>query len=86
MVTIPVSKVSQVGFQMNRPPATFDPEHDLAPGFLEFLTVGIEPARASLGLRFAGPPDNPGQPVFPGPVRNLGISSLGLPSLARFKR
>ena len=38
MVTIPVSKVSQVGFQMNRPPATFDPEHDLAPGFLEFLT------------------------------------------------
>src|SRR5258708_7885639 len=43
--------------------------------------VGIEPARASLRLRFAGPPDNPGQPVFPGPVRNFGISSLGLPSL-----
>ena len=51
-----------------------------------FHPVGIEPARASLRLRFAGPPDNPGQPVFPGPVRNLGISSLGLPGLARFKR
>jgi len=37
-------------------------------------------------LRFAGPPDNPGRPVFPGPVRNRGISSMGLPNLARFKR
>ena len=38
-----------------------------------FHPVGIEPTRASSGLRFAGPPDNPGQPDFPGPVRNLGI-------------
>ena len=38
-----------------------------------FHSVGIEPARASFGLRFAGPPDNPGQPDFPGPVRNIGI-------------
>jgi malate synthase len=38
MVTIPVSDVSRVGWQINRPPATFDPEHDLPQGFLEFLT------------------------------------------------
>ena len=36
--------------------------------------------------RFPRPPYNPGQPVFPGPVRNLGLSSVGLPSLARLKR
>ena len=36
--------------------------------------------------RFPRPPYNPGRPVFPGPVRNLGLSSVGLPSLARFKR
>jgi hypothetical protein len=36
--------------------------------------------------RFPRPPYNPGQPVFPGPVRNLGLSSMGLPSLARLKR
>jgi hypothetical protein len=29
--------------------------------------------------RFPRPPDNPGRPDFPGPVRNLGISSVSLP-------
>ncbi len=36
--------------------------------------------------RFLRPPYNPGQPGFPGPVRNLGLSSMGLPSLVRLKR
>ena len=31
-------------------------------------------------LRFAGPPDNPGRPVFPGPVRSLGHSFFLGPS------
>jgi len=31
-------------------------------------------------LRFRRPPDNPGRPDFPGPVRNLGLSSVSLPS------
>ncbi len=35
--------------------------------------------------RFPRPPDNPGRPVFPGPVRNLGLSSVGLSSLAELK-
>jgi hypothetical protein len=54
--------------------------------------VGIEPERADLQMefppwsRFPGPPDNPGQPVFPGPVRNLGLSSVGLPRLMKLKR
>ena len=37
MATIPVSNVALEGFQVNRPPATFDPQHDLPQGFLEFL-------------------------------------------------
>lgn len=38
MATIPVGKVALEGFQVNRPPATFDPRHDLPEGFIEFLT------------------------------------------------
>ena len=38
MATVPASTVPIDGFQVNRPPATFDPEHDLAQGFLEFLS------------------------------------------------
>ena len=37
MATIPVSNVALEGFQVNRPPAAFDPQHDLPHGFLEFL-------------------------------------------------
>ncbi len=37
MATIPVSNFALEGFQVNRPPATFDPKHDLPQGFLEFL-------------------------------------------------
>ncbi len=37
-------------------------------------------------LRFRRPPYNPVRPDFPGTVRNLGLSSMGLPSLERFKR
>jgi malate synthase len=37
MATIPVGKVALEGFQVNRPPATFDPRHDLPEGFIEFL-------------------------------------------------
>jgi hypothetical protein len=29
--------------------------------------------------RFPWPPDNPGRPVFPGPVRDLGLTSMSLP-------
>ena len=32
-------------------------------------------------LRFRRPPDNPGRPAFPGPVRNLSLSSVSLPSV-----
>jgi len=31
-------------------------------------------------LRFRRPPNNPGRPAFPGPVRNLGLSSVSLTS------
>src|SRR5216684_3511349 len=37
MATIPASVVPREGFQVNRPPATFDLEHDLPRRFLEFL-------------------------------------------------
>ncbi len=37
MATIPASVVPREGFQVNRPPATFDLEHDLPQRFLEFL-------------------------------------------------
>jgi hypothetical protein len=37
-------------------------------------------------VTFPEAPYNPGQPDFPGPVRNLGLSSMGLPKLARVKR
>jgi malate synthase len=37
MDTIPASTVAREGFQVNRPSAAFDREHDLPEGFLEFL-------------------------------------------------
>ena len=37
MATISLSSATLAGFPVNRPPAGFDPEHDLAQGFLEFL-------------------------------------------------
>jgi malate synthase len=37
MATVPTSTVPMEGFQVNCPSATFDPEHDLPQGFLEFL-------------------------------------------------
>ena len=37
MATLSLSNVVQEGFQVNRPPATFDPQRDLPQGFLEFL-------------------------------------------------
>ena len=37
MATIPASTIPMEGFQVNRPPASFDPQHDLPQGFLEFL-------------------------------------------------
>src|SRR5690242_12928369 len=37
MATTPASTVSLEGFRLNRPSATFDPKHDLPPGFVEFL-------------------------------------------------
>jgi hypothetical protein len=37
MATLSVSNVALEGFQVNRPPATFDPKRDLPQGFLEFL-------------------------------------------------
>jgi malate synthase len=37
MATIPVGKVALEGFQVNCPPAAFDPRHDLPEGFIEFL-------------------------------------------------
>ena len=36
MATIPASRVAMEGFQVNRPPATFDPRHDLPEGFWSF--------------------------------------------------
>src|ERR1700694_5732034 len=38
MATVPASTVPVDGFQVNRPPAAFDAEHDLPQGFLEFLS------------------------------------------------
>ena len=37
MATIPATTGAMEGFQVNRPPATFDPVQDLPSGFLEFL-------------------------------------------------
>ena len=37
MATIPASTIAMEGFQVNRPPVTFDPALDLPAGFLEFL-------------------------------------------------
>ena len=37
MATIPASTVPMEGFRVNRPPTTFDGQHDLPLGFLEFL-------------------------------------------------
>jgi malate synthase len=37
MATISTSAVGLGGFQVNRPPTAFDPQHDLPQGFLEFL-------------------------------------------------
>jgi hypothetical protein len=37
-------------------------------------------------ITFPEAPYNPGQLDFPGPVRNHGLSSMGLPKLARVKR
>ena len=38
MATIPRRAPSMEGFQVNRPPVTFEPAHDLPEGFLDFLT------------------------------------------------
>ncbi len=37
MATIPASNFAMEGFQVNRPPVTFDPALELPQGFLEFL-------------------------------------------------
>ena len=41
MATLSLSNVVQEGFQVNRSPATFDPQRDLPQGFLEFLAPSI---------------------------------------------
>src|SRR6476646_4540360 len=38
MATIPASTIAMEGFQVNRPPVTFDPALELPEGFLDFLT------------------------------------------------
>src|ERR1043165_2877928 len=38
MATIPTSTAPMEGFQVNHPPSTFDPAHELPEGFLDFLT------------------------------------------------
>lgn len=47
MATIPVTESIQTGFRLNTPPLDFQPERDLAEGFLEFL----EPLHRKLSSR-----------------------------------
>lgn len=47
MATIPVTESIQTGFRLNTPPLDFQPERDLAEGFLEFL----EPLHRKLSPR-----------------------------------